>query len=80
LNIIKNIQIMEIFTITLSDEIVSIREKVQYNWAGQKGFFRKEDENIIAWMPGATGEGIPTYYSPAGIQRLSDTVEPPFAC
>jgi len=71
---------MEIFTIATTEGNISIVESTQYNWAGQKGFFRKEDDNIIAWMPGANGEGIPTYYSPAGIQRLSDTVEPPFAC
>ena len=71
---------MEICTIYIGSGNIVLTEKVQYNWAGQLGFFRKEDDNIIAWMPGSTGEGIPTYYSPAIIQKISDTVEPPFAC
>ena len=51
---------------------IEIYEKTRYTWAGQRGFFVQEDDNLFAWTPGNEGQGTPSYFNQETIQQLCD--------
>lgn len=51
---------------------IEIYSNMLYVWAGQKGFFAKEDDNLFAWMPGPEGQGTPSYFNKESVQHICD--------
>jgi hypothetical protein len=61
-----------IFTIETAKGFIDIKENVEYKWCKQLGFFRLEDNDIIAWYPGSYERGTPSYFSIKNILNISD--------
>ncbi len=49
---------------------IEIYNNTRYTWAGQRGFFVQEDDNIFAWTPGSEGQGVPSYFNRETIQNI----------
>jgi hypothetical protein len=61
-----------IISLSSNEGMITLFENTLYSWCKQLGFFRKEDDDIIAWYPRSYDTGTPSYFSVKNIMNISD--------